>query len=240
MRGMMASKHNVSASFVGMFTALESLCITPSQALEDGLTLQILARPVFQEILTKLVSFYRESNTEAPALPPVGQVSMAGIQETFYNLMVTEVLINGNITPENIEDQDPFIYVGLSALTILSVTLQTLQSPGIPLLNGSVVTMANCPKESGYQELFTQLLRIKAQLAEAKLNEDQLQLVRLYASTNPDVEPAAHLLVHKTPALMQLVALITSVAIQISAVPYFKTIIQRVIDYILECLQERK
>ncbi len=228
------TKDNTPVSFIEMFQYLELLTKMERDSYTYCIRLEsiidlIQRKNTFKGIIKSVVKFYTDSFK-----PNTCQVTDRSIRETFYNLMVTEILTNDIIKSEALRDRDPFIYIGMSSQAILSSILHCSEIEDIILQNGCAVTQYNCPEN--YKLLFRQLLSLKNFVKTLKLHnqEDKLKLIRLYSVTDPDIEIPDNLEKLKTPEIMKVVSIITSLAIQISSTDYFRSIIEDVIKFSIE------
>jgi len=83
------------------------------------------------------------------------------------------------LAKENCVDNDPFLYIGLPALTILDAlhrSLSLADSEAIALAIGNVITDRNCPRE--HRPMFASLLKAKRLLYEAKLSAPEMARLR--------------------------------------------------------------
>jgi hypothetical protein len=235
LRGGVVNSRNVPPEYAELFAGLERLRLirdqVHSQMVLDKIISEVEKKGTFRDIIGRLISFYTESQREAKT-----QIDDNSIRETFYNIMVEELLINHSIDENDLDDRDAYIYIAMSSQTILASALHSKNLGGIMLYNGSIVTEANCPEK--YKVLFKQLIMIKDKLKLLNLNPDQLQLVKLYSMSNPRIIIPQQLEALKTPQLMSIVSIITNIAIEISKIRHFKEIIDDVVKFCLGALKQ--
>jgi hypothetical protein len=189
---------------------------------------QIIQLGTFKQIIDKFTSFYIDAQTEIKK----EIINEDTIRLTFYNMMIDQLFNEKIINIDDLKDRDPYIYIGMSSVVILSSVKYSKNSNGILLHNGSIVTLDKCPES--YKSMFQQLILIKKMFADLKLTDDQIKLITLYSLTDPNVVIPENLEELKTPALMKIVSTVTSISNQISQVAYFKQIIEDVIKFYLE------
>lgn len=148
-------------------------------------------------------------------------VTVDSIRFTFYNMMVCQVLENDIISNED-----------LSAYVILENSLDMSVKDGIQLYNGGVVNESNCPDE--YKALYVALMTIRKKICDAKLNKKQIEYMRLFASSNPDIVIPHDLEQYSTYGIVAIVTVVKDLAIKISQIHNFKTIIDKVIAFCID------
>jgi hypothetical protein len=153
------------------------------------------------------------------------------IQETFYNQMLLDALDFNYISLESLQNREPFVYIGLSCQAIVSICIHNANISDVILTNGRIVTLENCPQR--FQGFFTKVKPIKKQFG--SFTKAQIQLIRFYATTDPEMAVPEHLLVVKTPSLMKIVSEIIGMGIEISSLQPFKDMIEKVILFLLDC-----
>ena len=80
------------------------------------------------------------------------------------------------------------------------------------------------------------LIEAKNKLKLPNLNENQIRLIKLYSTSDPELEIPPDLERLKTPQLMGITGLITSMAIDVSSIAHFKSIIDDVIVFCLDAV----
>ena len=189
-------------------------------------------RGTFRSIINDVITFYMEISSENKM-----EINDETIRNTFYNMMVEEVLTSEDrlIDPNSLEDGDTYVYLALSAQTILSSITYSNNYEGILLHNGSIVTESTCPQN--YRALFKQLILLKNKMGSLNLNDKQLKMIKFYAVNNPKMIIPDDIESCKTPELMSLVSIITNMAIEISSINHFKEIIEDVIKFCLDAFK---
>jgi len=234
LRGNWINQQNVSHNFSELFKTLEKLrqlIISKGSDSQINLILNkitsvIEEKDIFKHIVDNLISFYKESCFV--------NVTIDIIRETFYNIMVEQVISDNLIAKSDIESRSSHIFISLPAYTILACIIYSKDSSGILLYNGTVVNNNNCPDE--YKELFKGLLTIKNKMKLLSLTEKHIELIKLYLTNNPDIDIYDDLKMYKTPQIMEIVSMINSIAIQITAMKHFKEIIDDVLVFCLNVL----
>lgn len=191
---------------------------------------------------------------EVPAPQPVVQqvpgnivpaINLDSVRETFYTVMkeqILEALETGLITTDDLESQEPFLYMGLPALTLLKVVDNSWNCPmGIRLTNGAVVDIHNCPKEESFSEFLNSLLLCKERIKHtfhhgksAPVPENDY-LRTQYLCLNKDVPKDLH--VEKEIYSTNCATIINRVAGKISQNKNFQSMVGQVIE---EALQEQR
>lgn len=199
------------------------------------LVAEIEKRGTFRQIIEQFIVFYLDSQREEKK----AVVTVETIRDTFYNIMVDQVLVLNLVSKQDIKDNEPYVFFALSSQAIVASVIDSADSTGIRLHNRALVTADNCPPE--YKDMFAILSVIKARIRAMDREGDRdsperLALIKLLSVNNPDVEIPAHLARHKTRELMEIVTLITNLAIKISQVQHFKDVIGNVLTFCLEAL----
>lgn len=239
-RGNLITNDNVHPDFADLFKGLTLLTTAPTESIFNiqlgNFLKAIEQKGTFQQMITKLITFYVESQKDNKEQYEINEEK---VRATFYNIMVNEVIDDQMIEKDHLKDRDPYIYIALSSMAIISSIVQSRKTNGILLLGGSFVDEKTCPDT--FKPLCKHLLILKAKFLQMKLNDDQILLIRLYSTTNPDVVIPEQLeKQYKNPQLMDLVSLITSLAIQISSIAHFKSIIDDVITYCIDVKPDNK
>jgi len=199
---------------------------------------QIEALETFRSIIVDFVRFYRELfqkssiKNETTETAETAGIDESMIRQTFYNLMVERVLLDGLIDKNDLATREAYIFIGMSSLAIVECLIASRNlDEGMLLLNGKVVTDYNCPER--YRDFFAALKPLK--IGFRSLSREQVDLIRTFATMNPSADMPEHL---KTEQLMRLVAQITDVSIKISQLANFKSIIDSVIRFCIEAKGE--
>lgn len=158
------------------------------------------------------------------------------IRETFYNEMVIQTLLavqNEWLTIDDLEEEEPQVYLALPALTILEAIQQSQQCDGIRLLNGKVVNAHNCPNAENFPVLVKLILSVKDKIA--AMNDEQLNVVKHMVACDKELPDALKKI--KTPELMATVAVIKDMAIEITRRQVFHNMIATVLELCLSTLK---
>lgn len=238
--GVTITKANCPAKYKPLFDVLLTLKTNKALGAEqlDAITRGILQLESFQEL--NPTQFLLEAKGLASPVQRRVQYDEAGvtpelIRETFYNEMVVQTLLAVEhewLTREELEEEEPQVYLALPSLTILEAIQQSQQCDGIRLLNGKVVNMRNCPDVENFPALVQLILSVKSKIA--AMSEKQLLVVKQIVSC--DKELPEDLLAHKTPELMASVAVIKDMAIEITRRRVFHHMISNVLKMCLEAL----
>jgi len=220
---------NVSPTFKYLVQTLELYIRLPAddqkQQILSTLSTVIIQRDLFKTIFEGVIEFYNEITNK---------ITEESIQSTFYQLMVEQLFLHKNIVnKEDIEMQLPFVFLFLPALAMIETALVSKNMDGILLLNHQIVTNTNCPDV--YKHFMQMLMVVKNKFKTYNFNEDQIELIRLYVSNNPDLKIDE---THKTQSVTEVSALVGAIATEITAEPRFKQLIQRVIEYAVNMLKE--
>lgn len=183
----------------------------------------------------------RENNSAPSAPPPVPAPSallayntrqsevatkpldMERAWSSFFNRcyeMGDHVLYIGMLSLEEVEEEAPFLYLGLPGITLLECVIRSLNVEGMQLAVGDIVTAKNCPSE--YMDLLLAGEKLKSMWRERPLSKAEkytLQCVTLFAGSKdvPSVEDA-NLQTH----INRMSAILQSLSIQISQLPFYK------------------
>jgi len=232
-KGNVITQVNISENFVELITGLSYLKKMESNkpaydVILSQLVQTIEKKDMFKNIIQKFIQFYVDATTEAKS------VSGDLIRQTFYNMMVEHVLFDKTISKVALENMESFIFLDLSAHTIINSVLLSQKYNGILLQGNGIVTDATCPEE--YKKLYIMLITLKNKMVEMKLNEKELELIKLSASSDPEVKIQDDLIRLKTPAIISLITIIKDMAIQISQIYHFRSIIDNVITFSISAM----
>jgi hypothetical protein len=180
-------------------------------------------------MIESVIRFYLSGITDqttissAPSLVPV---TLEGIRETFYNIMVNQYLDTGLIPKSDLEDCESYIFTALSAYVVYTIIITQRSIKGVQLCNGAIVTKTNCPPQ--LKQLFETLLQIKEEVEDMHFTTQEethiLQTVSSKQNTGSIVNPHIATITGK----------ITGIAIQISQISHFKQVIGDVINFLLQ------
>ena len=209
-----------------------------------NLSKNIAELPQFQILIKQLVHFYQEMYQKKITLEPItpSSQSLEGvtvnlIRESFYNTMVDQACNLTLVDREDLEDCESYIFLALSTHTLIETVIQSRNVlGGFNLLYHKILTPNNSPDI--YLPLVKVLLNIKDDIL--KLNDEELDLIRIYTTNAPHLNIPDKLQSYKTPKIMALVSHLNSIASQISQINHFKDIISNVIQFCLDLLFEKQ
>ena len=175
-----------------------------------------------------------------PKLMPVAsnqEVNIDTIRHTFYQYMkdqILDALEKGLIRVDDLESQEPFLYMGLPGLTLLKLIDDSSEVNGFLLANGAIVDKNNCPKEDSFPEFLSTLYLCKERIAAfynkgrpTNLPEDdytRIQYQCLGQNSPSNLKPV------NAAASSNCAAMINRVAGKISQNANFKKMVGGVID----------
>jgi hypothetical protein len=157
------------------------------------------------------------------------------IRTTFYNEMVTQTFLavqNAWLLRQDLEDQEPQVYIALPALTILEALKESRQCEGIRLLNGKELNKNNCPQVENFPDLVNFILAVKKNTA--GMSDQQIEAVKQIAACDKDLPEELQSL--KTRELMESVGIIKNMAIEISRKRVFNEMIGMVLAMCLDAI----
>lgn len=160
-------------------------------------------------------------------------VDRKAVRDTFYNVMVEQVVLHNFIPKCDLLDQEAYIYVGLPALAVIEIIIMSKNINGIRLSNGVVVTTKNCPKL--LKSFCKYMMAMKNKINSMNLFDKQIKTLKLLSLQSPDLKMPSDLICY-SQNLMPIVADIISISIAISQVKPFKLFIDNVIKYCIEIL----
>jgi hypothetical protein len=231
-KGRYITSTNIHEYFLDVYNGLEQFRAAKTEdektviltTLVDG----IEKNHIFQQVIVKFKNFYKESQLEVQEKEVTSKI----IYETFYNMMVDQVLADDLISKDSLENREPYIFIAMSSKVILTSIIDSKKFDGIILHNRAIVKKHNCPHE--YAELFAELTTIKDNFVQFNLTPNQIELIKICSTTNPVIIIPDHLEALRTPALMQIVANIVKLSTTISQLNSFKTIINKVISFCVD------
>jgi len=230
-RGHEVTSSNVPDEFFELYMAITYLKIGDPDYYNklEKIVDKVSSNATFKTLIGKLLDFYKECGTKANFDE---KINVDMIRDTFYNLMVEQVLINGTIKKQALEDHDGYIFCDLSSYVIVASAIASLNSGGILLHNNRIVTKYNCPEE--YKALLDKLMLVRDRIKDSKLSQEELELLILSVSFNPDVIISEEKEKLKTNNLKLIITTIKDMAILISQIPNFKAVISDVIAFCLD------
>lgn len=159
-------------------TAVQQANVQAAQGYLGKLAEVVVDKPRFKMELQKVAAFLAEACGETKALHKPSASQLEGVTAelvymTFYNVMAEVAFDPSLFSPESLADQDPHIYHGLPAVTLLEVMLRSQTLDGaVWLAEDKALTEANCPAE--YGAFAAALLPLKAVVAGLTAKEQQL------------------------------------------------------------------
>ena len=161
--------------------------------------------------------------------PPtnINEIHRVIVRDSFYQLMVNEVIDNNTITKEALENCAPHIFFDLSAFTLIAACIMSKKEYGLVLMDGSMLTKRNCP--SIYKNFLIPVIDIKDEICD--LTSDEIVNLKLLCSTNPDISFDDNI---RTSELMNITTKINAISTKISQDTNFKTIISTVIQFCID------
>jgi len=230
------TNNNVPPIYSNLFVGLQELKlmfasnnINDAQNLMKHIIGQIQQQGTFDPLIKQFIKFYTECHSETKINV---NVDVNTIRDTFYNLMVEQVLTDNLIDKEDLESIEPYIFFALSSLVIVASIGYANDTTGIRLYNGAIVNENNCPNE--FKSLFVTLIKLKKQFIDMKLNDDQIRLIKICSLQKNDLNMPTHLIKYKNNDIMRLVSVIVAIATDISKIPHFKSIIIKVIEFCVD------
>lgn len=231
-RGNKVTLANVHPNFRELFTVIEKIA-KPHEMKDENKYKHILAHlvetvssnDIFKKIIQQLVIFYLESQKVIPSV-----ITADMIRDTFYNIMVEQVIIKKMISISALIDMDSFVFYDLTAFVILDVVCASMNYKGILLHNQSIVTEANCPIE--FKNFYLMASKLKSELS--KLTKSEVELVKMCASSDPEKKLSPDDEKKKTRPVIKLITIIKDIAIQISQNENFREVISKVICFSIE------
>jgi hypothetical protein len=245
-KGKHITANNVPEYFKELYVALEQTKnITDINLLYSVLkkiTISIMNKNSFSNIINQVIDFYREasgqpqniqqekintqnaqnSNHELkryirnPNIDPM----IENIRQTFYDTMMIAVQHDSDIIPhQDIIDFEPYIAIGMPALSIIYNILYSLEINGIKLLSGHIITIQNCPI---YKDLFKKLFEVKQLIRNKNLTENEIILLKYKCVNNPSLQISPELEQYNSHELMSIVSKIVDIALDVSKLYDFK------------------
>lgn len=193
--------------------------LASSQRLMDFANV-IYEKQIFHEILAKIADLFQSVKTNT--------ISEKLIRDTFYNMMVNEALETSEyVSKSDLENAEAFIFLDLSAFTIITECNISKNINGLGLMDGSILNIHNCPDT--YKEFAEILLKIKPMVC--NLNQSQITALKKICSSNPSINCPDK---EKTAILTNVAANVTQIATKVSQRSTFKDIIVNVINFCIE------
>lgn len=114
---------------------------------------------------------------------------------------------------------EPYVVIGMPALSIIYNILYSLDCDGIRLLNGDIMTEQKCPV---HKNLFKKLIEVKNMIKNKNLSDDQITLLKYKVVNNPSIEIPNELESINSSEIMNIVSKIIDIALDISKLYEFK------------------
>ena len=94
---------------------------------------------------------------------------------------VGEQAISAGIMPsDDVESEEPYLYLGLTSLTMLEAAIRSMALPvGFQLSDGMLLTPEQCPAD--FAELFQVLMEAKRLLIAAEFSPEEMNVLRRVA-----------------------------------------------------------
>lgn len=146
-----------------------------------------------------------------------------------------EALAAGSISGDELEAQEPFLFVGLPGLCMLEAVLRSERCPpeALQLVTGQLLTARNLPDGPAVPQLFAAMLRARQDLEALRLRPEEVQFARQTVlragadtASNLPQEPQGA----RRGQIMRLVSLFQGIATDISQLPFFRTNIQQAME----------
>jgi hypothetical protein len=162
---------------------------------------------------------------------PVIQMNL--IWDSFFGCVfgaAESALNSGLLTPQDLADQEPWMYLGLTSITALETVLRAPPTGPFRLaLRDLEVSLENMPEEGkglfcAFQQLREQVVR--AQLTPAEANE----LRRSCLWSDREEVPPGFPPLTQDPRIMRIVAGVSSIATQATQLPTYKANFQQAIE----------
>lgn len=230
-KGNIMTPQNVSPLYQNLFAALVMQYQSGSPEMLSSIVDSTMRLATFSTMIESVVRFYLNGITEqyantTPSAPNLIPVTIDGVRETFYNIMVNQYLDTGLIPKEDLESCESYIFTALSAYVVFAVIITQKSIKGVRLCNGSIVTRTNCPPQ--VKPLFDALLKIKEEIEDMHFTTQEethiLQTISSKQNSGSSVSPHIGAITGK----------ITGIAIQISQIQHFKQVIGDVIGFLMQ------
>lgn len=159
---------------------------------------------------------------------PVGPVTANTVWRNFMNISVRcgrSAVTSGTLSVEDVEDQEPFLFLGLPALTVFEALMRSLQAPAncIVLSSGHQVTPANVPEESGGRSMLEAMILTKAQIIKTVLSSSEVDALRRKILESDTADSSVDWGSQERRAeLMAIVASVHSIATGITQQPFYQ------------------
>lgn len=228
--GNVITPQNVSPLYQNLFSALVIQYQSGSHEMLSSIVDSTMNLSTFNTMIESVVRFYlngiSEQNNTGSSTPSLLPITIDGVRETFYNIMVNQYLDTGLIPKEDLEACESYIFTALSAYVVFAVLITQKSVKGVRLCNGSIVTRTNCPPQ--VKPLFEALLNIKEQMGDMHFTtQEETHILQTISAKQNDGSSVA-------PHIAQITGKITGIAIQISQISHFKQVIGDVIEFLMQ------
>ena len=238
--GSVITQANCPEQYKSFFAALLSMKAAPKISDQEinAIIMRIMRLESFQALNPKGFILEAMGLILGPPISPEydkRDITPELIRTTFYNEMLTQGLLaveKGWLTLNDLQEEDPKVYLILPAITILEALDQSKLCEGIRLLQNKMVTADNCPEAEGFPLLVDLILRSKQKL-QGMASEQMPAIKHLVSSENSlpaDLQPL------QTHELMLCVSDIKDMSIEITRRRVFHEMVSRVIHRCLETL----
>jgi hypothetical protein len=183
-------------------------------------------KQTFKPMIANLKQFYSQCNVmhETKQI-----ISINTIRDTFYNIMVDQVIDSKLIPINDLKCNEPYIFFAMSGFVIIESVVRSAGTSGIKLCNQGI-------GPAQYMKFFEIMIGLKHTMQRLKLNDNQVQLIKLLCMQNQSIQIPGPLKQYQTRELMEVVTVITDMTINISQIDHFKRIIDDVINFCIDAL----
>lgn len=234
---------NCPAKYKTFHSAMDQLKLQQAPTAESAiynLARQLTQLESFRDINPKdwLLSMINPAPQPAATHYDENGVTPELIRTSFYNEMLMQALLaceQGWMTREDLDEEDPDIYINLPALTIMQAIQESQRcANGIRLLNGKAVNADNCPQQENFTLLVATILDAKQRISE--LSDQQTLAVKHLLAT--DAPLPENLTALQTSELMQVVGIVKGMSIEISRRRVFLEMVNQVRETALSIIPE--
>jgi hypothetical protein len=216
----LATINSVCLSLIGLEPPLFGI---PSNVLTltmyiTTLTNEVYDRQIFHDVIELIAEIYSSMKTH--------KLSEKLIRDSFYQLMVNEAY-DSDISKEAFENCEAYIFLDLSAYTLIAACVSSLGINGIRLIDGSVLNKENCPES--YKDFTNILLQIKPSFS--MFSAEHQKNLKKICTSNPDFVIDESI---KLPQLVKFATMINQISSKISQRETFKNIIGDVINFCID------
>jgi hypothetical protein len=234
---------NVPEYFKQLYVSLEKIKKINDKELQKKhlmeLTVVIMNKNMFNSIMCDVINFYKNiseninnecdnnddnsrncENFNRYIRDPSSNNMVENIRQTFYDTMMIAIQYDNDIIKnEDVLSFEPYIAIGMPSLSIIYNIMNSMDTDGIRLISGHVITKNNCPI---YPQLFDKLFYVKNQIKIKNLSDEEFILLKYKCINNPDLEIPQILINFDSIKLNIIVGNITDIAIDVSRLYNFK------------------